>query len=183
MKSSLKFFLLLPLVVLATGCTSNGGNDEDDESIHAIGRKAMQVKGDSVMYAVDENDQQMDQATVRARKNVGRFIAAIQSPKSNQRDFQVKKLFVKDGKAEHIWLADVHFTGNRFVGVVDNRPEYISGLKIGDRASVNPDELIDWSYVEDNRLVGGYTIRVLYSELTPAERADFEKKADFHIGH
>ena len=94
----------------------------------------------------------------------------------------MKKLFIKDGKAEHIWLAGVHFNGNRFVGVVDNRPSYISGLKIGDRASVNPDEVIDWSYVEDGRLVGGYTIRVLYSELTPAEREDFEKKADFHIG-
>ena len=158
------------------------GNDEDDESIHAIGRKATRTEGDAVMYAVDENDQQMDRATVRARKHVNRFIAALQSPKPNQRDFQVKKLFVRDGKAEHIWLADVKFTGNRFVGVVDNRPSYVPGLKIGDRASVNPDEVIDWSYVEDGRLVGGYTIRVLYSELTPAERTDFEKKADFHIG-
>ena len=39
------------------------------------------------------------------------------------------------------------------------------------------------SYVEDGHLVGGYTIRVLYSELTPEEKADFEKRADFHIGH
>ena len=94
-----------------------------------------------------------------------------------------RKLFVKDGKAEHIWLADVKFTGNRFVGNVDNKPMYIKGLKIGERESVNPDEVIDWSYVEDGHLVGGYTIRVLYSELTPAEKADFEKRADFHIGH
>ena len=65
---------------------------------------------------------------------------------------------------------------------MDNKPTFIKELKIGERESVNPDEVIDWSYVEDGRLVGGYTIRVLYSELTPAERADFEKRADFHIG-
>ena len=158
------------------------GNDEDDESIHAIGRVATRSNGESVMYNVDENDEQMDRATVRARKHVDRFIAALQNPQPNQRDFQVKKLFVKDGKAEHIWLADVKFNGNRFVGAVDNRPMFIKGLKIGERESVNPDEVIDWSFVEDGRLVGGYTIRVLYSELSPAEKADFEKRADFHIG-
>ncbi len=66
---------------------------------------------------------------------------------------------------------------------MDNRPQFITDLKIGARVSVNPDEVTDWSYVEDGRLVGGYTIRVLYSELTPAEKEDFEKRADFHIGH
>ncbi len=167
---------------LAVGCTSNG-TEEDDESIHAIGRVATRTNGDAVMYNVDENDQQMDRATTRARKHVDRFIAALKNPQPNQRDFQVKKLFVKDGKAEHIWLADVKFNGNRFVGNVDNKPMFIKGLKIGERESVNPDEVIDWSYVEDGRLVGGYTIRVLFSELTPDEKADFEKRADFHIGH
>ena len=181
-KLSLKPLLLLPVVFLAAGCMSSG-NDEDDQNIHAIGRVATRSDGEPVMYNVDENDTQMERATVRARKHVDRFIAALQHPAANQRDFQVKKLFVKDGKAEHIWLADVKFTGNRFVGVVDNRPEFIKDLKVGGRASVNPDEISDWSYVEDGHLVGGYTIRVLYSELTPAEREDFEKRADFHIGH
>jgi uncharacterized protein YegJ (DUF2314 family) len=159
------------------------GNDEDDDSIHPIGRTATRTNGDAVVYNVDENDQQMDHATARARKHVDRFIAALQHPAANQRDFQVKKLFVKDGKAEHIWLSDVKFNGNRFVGVVDNKPMYVKDLKIGAKASVNPDEVIDWSYVEDGYLVGGYTIRVLYSELSPEEKADFEKRADFHIGH
>ncbi len=161
----------------------SNGNDEDDESIHAIGRSATRRPGDPVMFNVNENDAQMDHATARARKHVDRFIAALQHPAANQRDFQVKKLFVKDGKAEHIWLSGVKFTGNRFVGAVDNRPMFIKDLKIGTRVSVNPDEIIDWSYVEDGHLVGGYTIRVLYSELTPEERQDFEKRAGFHIGH
>ena len=177
-----KPLLLLPVVCLAVGCMSNG-NDEDDESIHAIGRVATRRSGEPAMYNVDENDQQMDHATARARKHVDRFIAALKNPQPNQRDFQVKKLFVKDGKAEHIWLADVKFNGNRFVGSVDNRPMFIKDLKIGERESVNPDEVIDWSYVEDGHLVGGYTIRVLYSELSPEEKADFEKRANFHIGH
>ena len=134
------------------------------------------------MYTVNDDDKQLEHASGHARRTVGQFITALRSPQPGQRDFQVKKLFVtKDGQAEHIWLADVKFNGNRFVGVVDNRPAHIPGLKVGDRASVNPDEISDWSYVDHGKLVGGYTIRVLYAELTPEERQDFEKRADFHI--
>ena len=62
----------------------------------------------------------------RARKHGGSVHHGVaRHPKPPDRsDFQVNKLFVaKDGnKAEHIWIADVKFTGNRFVGVVDNKP-------------------------------------------------------------
>ena len=140
------------------------------------------MNGDANMYAVNDDDKQLERAVQRARRNVGQFITALKNPPPNSRDFQVKKLFVaKDGAAEHIWLADVKFTGNRFVGVVDNHPDKIKGLKIGDRHSVNPDEVTDWSYVENGKLVGGYTIRVLFAEMSDDEKQQFLKQADFKI--
>ena len=54
-------------------------------------------------------------------------------------------------------------------------------MKIGDRHSVNPDEITDWSYVENGKLVGGYTIRVLFAEMSNDEKQQFEKQADFKI--
>ena len=179
MKSLFKPFLFLPVLALCAGCASH---DADAPGSHTLGRHSTKMNGEPNMYDVAEKDADMEQATRRARQTVGQFIAAVQQPKSGQRDFQVKKLFVKDGKGEHIWLANVHFVGNRFVGTVDNKPANIPGLKIGAKASVNPDEISDWSFVENGRLVGGYTIRVLYAELTPAERADFEKHVGFHVG-
>ena len=178
-KTFLKPFLLLPIVALAAGCATH---DEDAVSAHPLGRHATKMNGEPNMYDVAEKDREMEHATRVARRTVGQFIAAVQQPKNGQHDFQVKKLFIKDGKGEHIWLANVQFVGNRFVGMVDNKPVNIPGLKLGAKASVNPDEISDWSYVENGRLVGGYTVRVLYSELTPQEREDFEKRAGFHVG-
>ena len=179
MKLKFKPLLLLPVLALSAGCATH--EDEESFDTHPVGRQATRADGELSMFDVKENDAAMDQATRHARRRVDKFIAALQHPAPGQRDFQVKKLFIKDGKGEHIWLADVKFVGNRFVGVVDNRPANIPGLKVGAKASVNPDEISDWSYVDNGRLVGGYTIRVLYSELTPQERADFEKQAGFQV--
>ena len=177
MKSYLKPFALLPLAFLVSGCAS-----DDKEVPHAIGRGVMRTNGDANMYTVNDDDMQLEHAVKHARRTVGQFITALQNPPPNSRDFQVKKLFIaKDGTAEHIWLADVKFTGNRFVGIVDNKPNKIPGLKIGDRHSVNPDEVTDWSYVENGKLVGGYTIRVLFAEMSSDEKQQFEKQADFKI--
>ncbi len=178
MKFPFKPLLLFPILLLAAGCAS----DDDKEVPHPIGRAVTRTQGDAAMYTVNDDDMQLEHANRHARRTVGQFITALRNPQPGQRDFQVKKVFITpDGKAEHIWLADVKFTGNRFVGVVDNKPANIPKLKIGDRASVNPDEVSDWSYVDHNKLVGGYTIRVLYYEMSPEERQDFEKRAEFHI--
>ncbi len=133
------------------------------------------------MYDVADDDVQMDRAVQRARRTVPQFVQALQHPAPGDRNFGVKKLFVKDGKAEHIWLTDVQFTGNRFVGYVDNHPRNIPGLKVGDKVSVNPNEITDWLYVHDGKMVGGYTVRVLMTELSPADKEDFLKRAGFQI--
>lgn len=163
--------------MLAAGCAS-----DEKEVPHAIGRGVSRMPGEANTYTVNDDDMQMEHAVRRARRNVRQFITALQNPPPNTRDFQVKKLFIApDGTAEHIWLADVHFTGNRFVGVVDNRPNKLPNVKLGSKASVNPDEVTDWSYVENGRLVGGYTIRMLYAEMSDQEKQQFEKQADFRI--
>ncbi len=165
------------MLLLAAGCVS-----DDKEVPHAIGRAVTRTRGDAATYTVNDDDMQLERANRRARRTVGQFITALRSPRSGQRDFLVKKAFITpQGQAEHIWLSDVKFTGNRFVGTVDNKPNNIPGLKIGARASVNPDEISDWSYVDNGKLVGGYTIRVLYAEMSPEEKLDFEKHADFHV--
>jgi uncharacterized protein YegJ (DUF2314 family) len=169
--------LSLPLAaaLLLAGCAS------EETPPHAVGRSVMRTPGEPNMYQVADADSQMERATRHARRTVPQFVTALQHPTPGDRDFAVKKLFVKDGQAEHIWLTDVQFIGNRFVGLVDNRPRFIAGLKVGDKVSVNPDEISDWSYVRNDQLVGGYTIRVLYAEMNPAEQTDFLKGAKFQI--
>jgi len=124
----------------------------------------------------------MHQAVTQARKTVGEFIAALKHPAPGQQDFEVKKPFIQNGQVEHIWLSDVQFVGNRFQGRVDNQPRKIQGLKLGQLVSVNPNEISDWLYIDHGKLMGGYTVRVHYNELSPEEKQEFDRAADFKIG-
>ncbi len=149
---------------------------------HPLAREARRPGREPEIFRVEDKDVLMRHAVRDARRTVGVFIAAVKNPKPGQRDFEVKEPFVQDGDVEHLWLSDVEFSGNRFHGRVDNRPSKIKGLKFGARVSVKPDEISDWAFVENGRLVGGYTIRALYHNLPPGRKRDFEHEANFRIG-
>jgi uncharacterized protein YegJ (DUF2314 family) len=132
-------------------------------------------------YQVQNEHAAMHQAVIKARKTVGKFIYALKHPAAGQTDFEVKKPFVQGSDVEHIWLSDVQFAGSRFQGRVDNAPRKIHGLKVGQLVSVNPNEISDWVYLDNGKLVGGYTIRAHYNELTPDQKKEFDRQADFRI--
>jgi uncharacterized protein YegJ (DUF2314 family) len=148
-------------LALIAGCNKQSGKD-----------KIISVSGD---------DPAMNTAIKKARDTVGTFIAALNSPKPNQDSFTVKMAFVDGKQTEHMWLSPVRYDGNRFHGIVNNDPELVSNVKIGQTASVDPAQISDWMFVENGKLVGGYTIRVLREKMSPRERAEFDQRAPFRI--
>jgi uncharacterized protein YegJ (DUF2314 family) len=149
---------------------------------HPIARQNVKPGVEPQYFDVVQHKRAMRQAVHQARRTVGVFIQAVQKPSPGQYDFQVKKPFRQGLVTEHIWLTKVTFSGNRFHGYVDNQPRKIKGLKFGQRVSVNPNEISDWAFIQNGRLIGGYTIRVLYMELPPAGKAALRREANFRIG-
>jgi uncharacterized protein YegJ (DUF2314 family) len=148
---------------------------------HPLAREIRRTGSHPEVFRIEHKDEQMHKAVREARRTVGTFIAALKNPAKGQHDFEVKKPCVKDGEVEHLWLSNVEFSGNRFHGVVDNHPKTIKGLKFGDRVSVNPNEISDWAFVDNGKLVGGYTIRVLAKNLSPKRRKEFENETNIRI--
>jgi uncharacterized protein YegJ (DUF2314 family) len=130
---------------------------------------------------VAHDDPRMNAAMEKARSTVGTFIASLKSPKPGQSAFSVKLAFTDDGTVEHMWLVPVSYDGHVFHGTVNNEPEKLKTVKMGDEVTVAPSKISDWMYVENRKLVGGYTLRVLRDALTPAERADFDKSVPFVV--
>lgn len=135
---------------------------------------------DKVTYVADD-DPRMNAAMEKARATVKSFITALRSPKAGQSAFSIKMSFTDGGNTEHMWLTPVTFDGTKFTGTVNNEPEKVKSVKMGQKVTVAPDKISDWMYIENRKLVGGETLRVLRAALTPAERADFDKSVPFVV--
>ena len=168
--------------LLLTGALVFGGIAlQNAMADHPVGQELKRSNAEPESFDVPHNHAQMHRAVLQARRTVGTFIAALQHPSPGQQDFEVKKAFRQGNEVEHLWLSDVRFSGNRFHGRIDNTPTKIHGLKEGELVSVNPDEISDWVFVDNGKLVGGYTIRARYNELSPEQKKQFDQAADFRI--
>ena len=128
-----------------------------------------------------EKDPEMDKAIQTARESVDTFIAALKAPTANRSNFAVKKSFKDGDQVEDIWLSDASFNGRQFSGRVDNEPADVKNVQIGQTATAAKDEISDWLYIENGKLVGGYSIRVLYSRMSLAEKSDFDAHVSFEL--
>lgn len=141
------------------------------------GKKHPAVK---VTYVADD-DPRMNAAMNKARSTVKVFIAALKSPRAGQSGFSIKMEFTDGGKKEYMWLAPVTFDGTKFTGTLNNEPEVVKSVKMGQKATATPDKISDWMYIENGKLVGGETLRALRAAMPPDERAAFDKSVPFTV--
>ncbi len=128
---------------------------------------------------VADDDPRMNGAMEKARSSVGEFITALKSPQAGQTEFTVKMAFSDGSNTEHMWLAPVTFDGETFHGPVSNDPASVGNVRMGQRAEVSPTKISDWMYLDQGKVVGGYTLRVLRDTLSPKERVEFDKSVQF----
>ncbi len=130
---------------------------------------------------VPEDDKEMNAAMDKARKSIEDFVKVVQKPKKGQSHFAIK-VAIRDGKnVEHFWVKVAKFEGAKFEGEIDNDPMLVKTVKDGDKITVAKDKVEDWMYVEDRKMVGGYTTRLLRDRLTPAERKALDESLPFKI--
>lgn len=155
------FGITVVLVVMAVGC---GKKDSPDK----------------VTFVADD-DPRMNAAMEKARSTVNTFIAALRSRKAGRSAFSVKTAFSDGDNVEHMWLTQVNYDGKSFHGTVNNEPQKVNNVRMGQRASVERSRISDWMFVENRRLVGGYTLRVLRDAMPDSERAEFDQSVPFVI--
>jgi uncharacterized protein YegJ (DUF2314 family) len=167
----IRFILIVGFAVsLAAGC---GRKAAEQSVVHR--------EGEPDVINVDSDDAEMNAAISQARHTTDEFLRVLAAPKPNQTDWSVKREYpTKTGSGgEHIWISDLTYDGKLLHGKVGDDPVNIANLKLGDEVSFPPAELTDWMYLEDGKIVGGYTIRVLRKRMSAQEGADFDSHLQF----
>ena len=119
--------------------------------------------------AVPRDDPEMQQAFLEARRTIESFIQSLHAPSPTQEYFAVKVRLSGSDPIEYIWVNDVVFDGTAFVG------------KPGGGFQAQLDDICDWMFVDQGRLVGGYTIRVARSKITPESREQLDASLWFTV--
>ena len=61
------------------------------------------------------------------------------------------------------------------------KPLDVKTVTFGDQTEVLPSKISDWMIVEDNKLIGGYTIRVLRDRMPDDKKKEFDQNIPFII--
>jgi uncharacterized protein YegJ (DUF2314 family) len=69
----------------------------------------------------------------------------------------------------------LHFENNKLAGILASVPEKVDRLKLGDLIFIDKDSVSDWMYIQNGKLIGGYTIKVVYDALDDSVKKEMER--------
>lgn len=143
---------------------------------------AIQPQRPDLVIPFDQHDLGMNGAIAHARATLVDFFRAYGNPKPNQSAFCLKVRFETIHGGEHIWLADIDASKEPMEGTVGNEPNDVPGLTFMQRVRFQLSDVTDWMYLEDGRLIGGFTIKQIRSAYSPEERARRDAESPYIIG-
>jgi uncharacterized protein YegJ (DUF2314 family) len=143
---ALFFTLLLPLL---SSCSDSGDKDK--------------------VITVAEDDPNMTAAIANARSLLPRFWQMFDHREHGETDFCLKVKITDKGKAEHFWAVNIERKDGKIFGTINNDPEIVHNVKIGDRIPIPEDDISDWLYMQNGKMFGNYTLRVLFKQMSASE--------------
>lgn len=127
------------------------------------------------LFARDNKD--MNAAIEAAARTLPEFERLLADKDSSMTGFSVKMQFGN----EHMWLNELHHKEGKLYGVLDSDPMYVEDLNYGDTLPIKRESISDWCYIKKGKMIGGYTIRVMYNNLGEDEQKEFKEKFPYEF--
>ena len=143
------------LLLLMLACLVSAGCDSEPQVGDTIGSP------DDPVVMLQGDEPEMAAAVAEARSTVSDFIAALQNPPEGASSFAVKKKFTDGDQTEYMWLIEPTYADGVFTGTLDNDPQLVTNVQIGQQYSVKETEIQDWLYFAGEEMQGAYSVKVL----------------------
>lgn len=119
---------------------------------------------------VESNDAEMEAAIATAREKLPQFWQVFTHPEKGESDFSLKVMIKDSHGTEHFWVTQIERKQDgKIIGVINNDPEIVKSVKLNDRIAVPEENISDWLYTREGKMVGNYTLRVLFKQMPPKE--------------
>ena len=167
----LVLFLFASMVVGPMAFYYLKNNRESSRGNHLLGMSSYRAakstgSNDSsqlLPFQFREDDQEINDAIAEANESVDEFIDALRAKKFGQSSFSVCSKVGEANEAgvlSHVWLVPpVKIEKDIFFGKIGNRTG-IENMGLGDLLAVPKKDITDWLYIDNGKLVGGFTYQV-----------------------
>ncbi len=81
----------------------------------------------------------------------------------------------------YLWLQRIAFDGSNFSGVLGPDAAGLERHSPGERITLSSSEIADRMFVDDEKLVGGFSLRAIRERLSGEARRQFEKSMWFRF--
>ena len=116
----------------------------------------------------------MAAAQAKARASLPDFWKKFAHPSANENRFMLKVMMPYSEKdVEHIWVGDIELKDDKINATVGNTPKNVTYVKFGQRIEFEQDQISDWMYYRDGKIVGNFTKRPLLARMPPDEAARY----------
>lgn len=131
-------------------------------------------KRDKVI-SVEDNDPEMTAAIAKARETLPQFWKVFDKPERGESDFALKVEITDKRGSEHFWATDIERDAGKTMGTINNDPNTVTKVKLGDRIEIPEADISDWLYMRDGKMVGNHTLRALFKQMPAGEVEKLKK--------
>jgi uncharacterized protein YegJ (DUF2314 family) len=111
-------------------------------------------------------------ATEQAREKLPWFWEHFDAPEVDEYDFSLRvALARRDGQTgnEEVWVENIARGGEKLVGELMVDAQYLGGLREGAIVEFDEAQIVDWSFLRGEELIGHYTTRVSLPRMDPEQ--------------
>jgi uncharacterized protein YegJ (DUF2314 family) len=123
---------------------------------------------------VEDDDPEMVAAIAKGRETLPQFWQAFDRKSPDESVFSLK-VEIRDSKgSEYFWITDIERKEGKLYGTINNDPNIVRTVKLGDRRPIPEADIADWLYKKGDKMVGNYTLRAMFKHMPPDEVASFK---------
>ena len=124
---------------------------------------------------VESGDQEMTAAIAKAQETLPEFWRIFGKPEHGESDFSLKVAITDANGTEHFWATELERRDGKTLGTINNDPNTVKSVKLGDRVEIPEADISDWLYMKKGKMVGNATLKALFKEMPPEEVEKLKK--------
>jgi uncharacterized protein YegJ (DUF2314 family) len=121
------------------------------------------------VVTVADDDPEMTAAISKARETLPQFWDVFAKREHEESDFALKVKITDPRGVEHFWTTDLERRDGKTIGTINNDPNIVKSVKLGDRIEIPEADITDWLYLRDDKMVGNHTVKPLFKQMPAAE--------------